>query len=327
MRKYLRSLAAMLLLLAGGAAASAQNAAAIASSTPDGGVADRGVWSANLADEPVGPSDLLYITVSGSSEFTRSYRISPDGSITLPLSSSALKVAGLTPSAVASTVTSSLIQQRILVAPIVSVAVLDYRSRRVSIVGAVHSPAEIAAVGNLKLLDALARAQGITPEAGPELIVSRKDDASGAEESIRIPIRDLLSGQDPKLNIGLHGGEEIRVPEAPKLFIVGNVHTPGTYPLNELGGTTLLKALAMSQGILTFTAKDAYIYREAPGASRREIAVPLRDILHRKSPDVALLPNDILYIPENTKAHLSATVLDRIAGFGGSTASGLIVFH
>ncbi len=285
------------------------------------------VWAANLGDEPVGPDDLIYITVDGSPELTRSYRVSAGGAITLPISNAELKAAGEAPTAIANAVARSLVEERILVAPVVSVAVLDYRSRRVSVVGAVRSPTVMPAVGNLRLLDAIARAQGIAPEAGPELIVSRNDGAGHAAEPIRIPIKDLLSGQDPQLNLTLHGGEEIRVPEAPKLFIVGNVRNPGAYPLNEMGGTTLLKALAMSQGVLSFTAKNAYVYRANPGSARQEIAVPLRDILHRKSPDIALLPNDILYIPENTKAHLSADVLDKIANFGGATASGLIIWR
>jgi polysaccharide biosynthesis/export protein len=290
-------------------------------------VAGGDIWAANLGDEPVGPGDLIYVTVTGSPEQTRSYRISPEGAITLPMTAGPLKVSGEAPAAVARTVTSKLVQDRILVAPIVSVAVLDYRSRRVSVAGAVRSPTTVPAVNDLKLLDAIARSGGIAPEAGPELIVSRSAGAGLPEENIRISIKDLFSGQNPELNLSLRGGEEVRVPEAPKLFVVGNVRTPGTYPLNEMGGTTLLKALAMSQGILPFTAKNAYVYREMAGAPRQEIAVPLREILHRKSPDVALLPNDILYIPENTKAHLSADVLDKITNFGGSTASGLIIWH
>jgi len=43
------------------------------------------VWATNLGDEPVGAGDLVYITVTGSPEFTRSYRVSNDGDISMPL--------------------------------------------------------------------------------------------------------------------------------------------------------------------------------------------------------------------------------------------------
>ena len=141
-------------------------------------------------------------------------------------------------------------------------------------------------------------------------------------------MKALLAGTDPSLNVVLHGGEEIRVPEAPKLYVVGNVKTPGTYTLTDLEGSSVLKVLAQSQGILPFTSRQAFVYRAAPGSSnRQEIAIELNKILHRKAPDFPLEANDILYIPDNTKLRVSASVLEHMAGFGNATASGLIVYH
>jgi polysaccharide export outer membrane protein len=236
-------------------------------------------------------------------------------------------IAGLTPAQIAQAVALALTSERILVGPIISATVLEYRSRMVSVVGAVKMPTVMQAIGNTNLLDALARAQGLAPEAGPEILISRPRTGQDGE-SIHIPVKALLAGNDPSLNIALHGGEEIRVPEAPKLYIMGNVRTPGVFPLNELDGSTVLKALALSQGTLTFTAKKAYVYRLAAGSKeRREIEIELAQILHRKAPDVALEANDILYIPENSKMRLSATVIDHLSGFGASTASGMLVYH
>jgi polysaccharide export outer membrane protein len=180
----------------------------------------------------------------------------------------------------------------------------------------------------MTLLDALARAQGVSPEAGPEVIVSRTDSTPPGNGVIHISLKALLSGSDRSLNLPLHGGDEIRVPEAPKLYVVGNVKTPGTYPLTDLEGSSVLKVLAQSQGVLPFTAKEAYVYRSVPGSkNREEIAIALNKILHRKTPDFPLQANDILYIPDNTKMRISAGVLEHMAGFGSSTASGLIVWH
>ena len=177
------------------------------------------VWTTNLGDEPVGAGDLVYITVTGSPEFTRSYRVSKDGEITIPLVSKPISVIGLAPAAIANAVSDALIRDRILVAPIVSAAVLEYKSRQVTVAGAVNSPVIIEATGNLKLLDAIARAHGVAPDAGAEVIVSSLDKTTGNRKSTSIPIKDLLSGEDQKLNIPLHGGEEVRIPEAAKLFV------------------------------------------------------------------------------------------------------------
>jgi polysaccharide biosynthesis/export protein len=285
-------------------------------------------WNSNLGFEPVSAGDLIYISVSGSPELSRSVRVALDGKLVLPLLHEGVAVAGLTPAQIAQAISAELVKEKLLIQPIVSAAVLEYRSRRVSVVGAVRMPANFQAVGEMRLLDAIARAQGFSPEAGPEVIVSFPGGEGGEKSPLHIPLRALLAAKDSSMNIILRGGEEIRVPEAPKLFVVGNVRMPGSYPLADPEGSTILKALALSQGALSFTAKRAYIYRLIPASGKREeIPVELRAILHRKAPDVALEANDILYIPDNPKMRLSAATLDRMTGFGSSVASGLLIWH
>lgn len=316
-------LAGALALGCGIASAQVNSATAIEPNAPD--VAQ--VWAQNLGHEPVGAGDLVYVSVAGSPELSRSYRVSPQGQLSLPLLKNSIAVTGLVPAQIGKAVAESLVREQILTEPIVSVAVLEYRSRRVSVVGAVKSPVIVQAIGDFKLLDAIARAQGLAPEAGPEIIVSSYKNENGTSEVVHITVKELMSGKDESKNLLLHGGEEIRVPEAPKLFVVGNVKNPGTYPMNELGGSTVLKALAVTQGTLPFSSKMAYVYRADDGGPRQEIAIRLKDILNRKAPDVPLMANDILYIPENSKTHLSASVLERIAGFGSTVGSGLIIWH
>lgn len=272
------------------------------------------VWTANLGDEPVGAGDLIYVTVTGSPEFTRSYRVSNDGEISIPLVPKPVSVVGLTPTALANAVSDALIRARILVAPIVSAAVLEYKSRQVTVAGAVNAPVIIQATGTLKLLDAIARAHGIAPDAGAEVVVSTIDKATGTSKSTSIPIKDLLSGEDQNLNIALHGGEDVRVPEAAKLFVTGNVKLPGLYRINDAEGSSVLRALALSQGTLPNSTKQAYVYRMVEGAKQRqEIEVPLQDILHRKAADVPLQANDILYVPASRGPHL-ASILQGMVG-------------
>jgi polysaccharide biosynthesis/export protein len=279
----------------------------------------------NLGDEAVGAGDLVYITVIGSPEFTRSYRVSIDGNISIPLVSKPISVTGLAPAAIASAVSDALIRDRLLVAPIVSAAVLEYKSRQVTVAGAVNTPVILQATGNLKLLDAIALAHGVSPDAGAAVIVSSAEKTTGNRTSTSIPIKDLLSGEDPKLNIPLHGGEEVRIPEAAKLFVTGNVKLPGLYRINDAEGTSVLKALALSQGILPNSAKQAYVYRMVAGAKQRqEIEIPLRDILRRKAADVPLQANDILYVPASRGPHL-ASILRGMTGLGGAALTSGVV--
>jgi polysaccharide biosynthesis/export protein len=49
--------------------------------------------------------------------------------------------------------------------------------------------------------------------------------------------------------------------------------------------------------------------------------------MKRKAPDILLLANDILYIPDDKTKRLAGTTIERLAGFGSTTATGLIIYH
>jgi hypothetical protein len=90
----------------------------------------------------------------------------------------------------------------------------------------------------------------------------------------------------------------------------------------------VLKALALAEGLAPFSKKQAYIYRRSeasPSAPPEEILVELRKIMDRKSRDVALGPNDILYIPDSRTARVSATVIEKAIAFVAGTASGALI--
>jgi protein involved in polysaccharide export with SLBB domain len=92
--------------------------------------------------------------------------------------------------------------------------------------------------------------------------------------------------------------------------------------------TSVLKVLALAGGLIPFSSKQAYIYRRKPGAETKdEIPIPLAQIMGRKSPDVRLSADDILYVPDAKGRRMSVAALERIAGFGAATASGLLIWH
>lgn len=89
-----------------------------------------------------------------------------------------------------------------------------------------------------------------------------------------------------------------------------------------------MKVIALSEGLTSFYSHEAFIYRREAGKSaRREIPVDINDIMRHRSPDLQLEANDILYIPDNHGRRMAAETLERLAGFGSSTASGLLIFH
>ena len=283
-----------------------------------------------LPAQKIGPNDLLWISVADCPELTRNFRVSADGMLTLPLLKQRIRVANEMPVDIENQLTEALVKDQILVSPVVTVSVAEYRSVPVSVMGAVKRPVTFQAVGNITLLDALTKAEGLSPEAGPEILVSKTASGQQAEAALvqRIPIKGLIDEADPALNVRLYGGEEIRVPPAGRVYVIGNVKKSGAFPIQDGNDTTVMKVIALSEGLLPYTNKEAFIYRRESGkGDRGEIPIQLGRILDRKAPDVALQANDILYIPDNRGKRLTAQTIDRLAGFGASTASGVLIWH
>jgi polysaccharide export outer membrane protein len=284
----------------------------------------------NLPQQKIGPDDLIGISVYDAPELTRTVRVGADGTIRLPMLKQRIPASGLFPSDLETTVAEALKKEDIFVDPIVTVSVVEYRSRPINVVGAVKLPLTFQSTGTITLLDALSRAGGLSDTAGAEVLVSRSQPGADGNSVLltrRIAVKDLIDAADPELNIKLEGGEEIRVPEAGRVYVVGNVKKPGAFPIKDTSETTVFKVLAMSEGLMPYSTKLAYIYRREGGAAgKSEIPIELEKIMHRKAPDVPLMANDILYIPDNSGRRKTMTALDRIATFGAGTVSGVLVY-
>jgi polysaccharide export outer membrane protein len=275
----------------------------------------------------IGPDDLLAVTVYDSPDLSRKLRVSSDGTIRLPLLSQPIRAAGLFPEQLEKSVADAFRNEKILVQPSVSVSILQFTSRPISVVGAVRRPITFDASGKVTLVSAITRAEGLTPEAGSEIVVSASDPQNGASVAKTIRVKELMDGNHPDLDVILRGGEEIRIPEAPKIFVMGNIKKPGAYSVQDKTDMTVLKVLALAGGTMPFSQKQAYIYHQAADGNRTEVGFDLKAMIDRKAPDIPMQANDMLYVVDNKGKRLTAAALDRIAGFGASTASGLVIFH
>jgi len=278
--------------------------------------------------DSIGAGDLIDLYVPYCPDLTRSFRIASDGSLFLPLLQSRLSVSGLTPGELSQRISAALKNQKILVDPVVNVSIVEYRSHTVSVIGAVNHPNTFQAIGRTTLIDALARAEGLSPSAGASIIITSMRERSSTQRSTvtRIMVSDLFDGRVPEANMRLYGGEEIRVTECKKIFVAGNVRHPGMYPMQSDSDTTVVKALALSSGLDSYSKSVAYVYRKTDtGSQRQEIRIPLKEILHRRAPDVPLMADDILYVPTSDGKRLTAKVINQIAGFGQTAEAGLLV--
>jgi polysaccharide export outer membrane protein len=279
---------------------------------------------ANLPLQKIGPHDLIALSVYDAPELTRTVRVDNEGTITLPLLKRPLTAAGLLPGELERRIAEALREDQILVEPVVKVTIAEYHSRPISVMGAVKKPVTFQAHTPVTLLEALARAEGLGEFAASEIIVT----TPGREAPMRIPVQGLINDADAALNIKLTGGEEIRVPEAAKIYIAGNVRKPGAVAVRDKAELSVLKMIALAEGLTPYWSKQAYVYRKDDSpVGKREITVELEKIMKRQTPDVTLEPHDILYIPDNTKRRAGMTVLDRIVLFGSTAGATALVWR
>lgn len=283
----------------------------------------------NLPVQKIGRDDLIGVSVYAAPELSGSTRVESDGCIRMPMVQKRIHAAGLLPNELEDAITKELIDEMVLVRPIVTVSVVEYRSRPITVSGAVRNPSTFQAVGTMTLLDAISTAGGLTENAGSEILISRRPqtgDVTAPTTTERIKVRSLLDGEDPASNLLLEGGENIRVPLAAEVYVLGSVKRPGSFHITDGAESSVLKALALSGGLDSYPKHTAYIYRVQDGQSgRSEIPIQLKSILDRKSPDVPLEANDILYIPDAAGRRISTKVLETSLGIGLGVA-GLLVY-
>src|SRR5689334_23365440 len=148
----------------------------------------------NLPSQKLGIDDLVAVSVYDAPELTRTVRVEADGAIHLPLLTNGVQAAGLFAHDVEASLSNALKSEQILVDPVVKVTVAEYHSRPISVMGAVRKPLTFQAVGSVTLLDALARAEGLTSDAGSEVLLTH----SGLVE--HIAVKKLLNEADASAN-------------------------------------------------------------------------------------------------------------------------------
>ena len=251
-----------------------------------------------ISEYRIGPKDLLEISVFGLPELSRTVRVSETGKITLPPLEE-VAVEGLTKSELEKRL-SSLLEEKYLQNPQVSVFIREYQSKRVSIIGAVRTPGSYELLGRQTVLQMISQAGGITNEAGDEIIILREL-ADGTGTSLRIPIEDLILNGDVKLNVPLEANDVVSIPidKTVKIYVFGQVRNPGALDVRKSRIPTLLQAIAQAGGFGDRASKSRVIIKrkdETGKEIKQEINV--KDVIKGKKKDVQLLENDIVFIPE-----------------------------
>jgi len=280
----------------------------------------------------LGPGDQLQIWALGMDESSnKTITIDPDGHIDLPLIGR-VEASGRTIDQLRQTLLDKL--RAFIIDPQVTVAITEYGSEPVSVLGAVKDPGLRQLKGRKRLVEVLALSGGLTAEAGNTIYLTRRVQSGsiplpgvttdGETSTAVIPVSDLLQSNTSKFDIAVRPNDTIAVPLAHMVYVVGAVNRPGGFPIRE-ESISALQALSLAGGIdLKGSAKDARILRNSSnGAPRQEIALNLSKVLQGKSEDVHLQPNDILFVPGN----LSKNVTLRALEAGIQIGTGLLIWR
>jgi polysaccharide biosynthesis/export protein len=134
-------------------------------------------------DYAIGTGDLLSIQVFDVQELSREVRVSQTGTIGIPLVPVRLHVNGLTELQAEQKIAEVLEANGLVSHPQVSVVVKEKKSKPITVAGPVVHPMVYQADRQVTLLEVLAEAGGIAPDAGDSVIVTRAETDSSEDAS------------------------------------------------------------------------------------------------------------------------------------------------
>ncbi|MCU1338089.1 MAG: polysaccharide export protein [Bryobacterales bacterium] len=270
----------------------------------------------------LGPEDQIKIWAYGVEEITdKPIRIDPSGNIDLPVVGK-VHAGGRTLEQLKTDLVERFSTQ--ILKPQVSIEIVEFGSQPVSVMGAVNHPGVHQIQGRKTLMEVVSMADGLRPDAGPRIHISRqiaygaiplstaKTDETGNFSVAEVSVKNLLAGKNPAENIPILPHDVVTVPMTEAVYVMGEVRKPGEVALKDNPSISVLQALASAEGLgPTPSPQNATIVRFVDGMKeRKEIAVDLRKIQAGQAEDIAMRPNDILYVPQSGPKKAGARALE-----------------
>lgn len=246
----------------------------------------------------VGPRDLVSLRVDEDPKLNGDRRVSETGTINLPLLGD-VYIGGKTPGEI-SQVVKKLLEEKYMQRASVDVQVVEFRSRPISVIGAVKVPGNLGFSGHWTLLEVLTAVGGLTESHGNVVYVLRRAD-NGLSDQVTIDLDDLLVRGDQRVNIPIFANDLVNVPVTVEVtvYCLGEVAKPGALPFKSNERITLLAAIAHAGGLTDRASKKILIKRAAHTDGPQEITVDFNRILAGKEPDVDLRQGDVIVVKES----------------------------
>jgi polysaccharide export outer membrane protein len=250
---------------------------------------------ARQIDYVIGKQDVLTITVYNQADLSGRFNVESDGTLLFPLVGR-VKAGGLTPRQVETELRKRL-ADGYFKDPQITVAVEQYRSQQVFVVGEVRQPGTYPLSGDMTVIEVLSRAGSTTANASGKAVIVRaapSQSASGpvlpnqvdASQVLHVDLRELEKGVLSE-NVALRHGDTIFVPKAETIYLVGHVRSPGSFAVDKM--TTVLQALSLAGGATDRGATGRIRIIRMLNGKKTEVKAKLNDVVQ---------PGDTIVVPE-----------------------------
>ncbi|KQT34464.1 SLBB domain-containing protein [Methylophilus sp. Leaf414] len=281
------------------------------------------------ADYTLGAGDYVRVIVYGDADLTRETRVSEDGVLTMPLIGE-VKVGGLTTIESEKRISEQLKRGGFIANPQVSVLILEFMSKSVSVLGGVLKPGRYPVVRPTDIKDILAEAGGLTSEASEIITVVRGEKRSEFDLNEIIEHRNLNAH-----DISLTGGETVYV-SIRDVTVAGLVLRPGKYGIQ--GGTRKITDFIALAGGANEIAGETLFFTTSRSGTPTTQELNINDLFKAPASELnkELTPGDVIYVPQAPQFYIygevqrpgmykidkNMTVMQAIAKAGGLTLRG-----
>jgi len=240
------------------------------------------------------PGDLLQMDVFGVPDMSAQLRIDALGNVSIPLIGS-ISIAGNTVLQAQNAIARKFADAEILRSPQVTLNLLQFSARNISVLGEVQSPGRIQLLVAQPLGSVLAMAGGETVAAGNDIEIQHHG-ASGETKTRHVP---YAQGKDPAIlqSEMVEPGDTVLVHRAGVIYVLGAVNRPGGYLMLNGGTLNVVQAISLAGGeSLQSSTRWAVIVRRQDNGFK-QIKIPLGKMEKGDTAPAALQFNDALYVP------------------------------
>jgi polysaccharide biosynthesis/export protein len=297
-----------------------------------------GLTDQSVSAEVIQPGDVLDVTIINDfaklATTTSPARVADDGTVVVPLVGK-VSIGGLEVEQAERLINAESINRGVFRNPAITLTMKQCRVQKVTVTGAVNKPGtHDLPRGSTSLMAALLSAEGLSKEAGTEVVIRRTDSRRALQaiqqsvgpdgtaspvayeqpmplEVIRVDLRAAAAGAIKPPD--LHDGDVVHVEKRTLLpvYVIGLVARPGSFPYPTNQEIRVLDALSLAGGCSNGLAEDILVIRRLPGQKEPvRIAVSLHNAKNGRD-NVILAPGDTVSV-EQTAA---TATLDAVKSF------------